>query len=107
MEYARAEAASAGSGAVVIVRFTQAGTQKFHRLAAQTAALGPIIGAPAHFAIVLDGELRSWPYLDYKAHPRGLPGSTIAIVAFSLHEARELALAVELGTQAVSIDVHN
>jgi SecD/SecF fusion protein len=53
-----------------------------------------------HFAIVLDGQLRSTPYIDYKQNPNGIdPTGTGAEISNirSIGEAKDLALVLKSG----------
>ena len=53
-----------------------------------------------HFAIVLDGQLRSTPYIDYKQNPNGIdPTGTGAEISSinSIGEAKDLALVLKSG----------
>jgi SecD/SecF fusion protein len=53
-----------------------------------------------HFAIVLDGQLRSTPYIDYKQNPNGIDptgsGAEISNIE-SIGEAKDLALVLKSG----------
>ena len=52
-----------------------------------------------HFAIVLDGELESTPYIDYKQNPDGIrvrAGAEISNIQ-SYREAKDLAIELQSG----------
>jgi preprotein translocase subunit SecD len=68
---------------VVLMQFTGAGKKAFHEITrreAQRGALGGDCnqGKPPpnvqHFAIVLDRQIQSTPYIDYCVNPDGIPG---------------------------------
>jgi SecD/SecF fusion protein len=101
--------------AFVQLGFKSEGNKKFRditrREAERGAALAGLAGATGsdpntiqrfaqHFAIVLDGKLRSTPYIDYKANPEGIdPTGTGAEISNmqSLSEAQNLALVLKSG----------
>jgi preprotein translocase subunit SecD len=79
---------------IVTIQFTTHGDSVFHRITRAEALRGQALGAPQHFAIVLDDQIRSWPQIDYHAYPDGIDpaGSGAEIVGLaSLREARDLA----------------
>src|SRR6185437_2369408 len=58
-----------------------------------------------HFAIVLDGQLESTPYIDFKQNPNGIPGPNAEIdlgPGGSIKEAKDLALVLQTGALPVS-----
>jgi SecD/SecF fusion protein len=60
-----------------------------------------------HFAIVLDGELKSTPYIDYKQNPNGIdPTGTGAEISNiqSIGEAKNLALVLQTGALPVKFE---
>jgi SecD/SecF fusion protein len=61
---------------------------------------GVVVQYAQHFAIVLDGELLSTPYIDYKQNPHGIdPAGTGAEISNipSASEAKELAILLRSG----------
>ena len=57
-----------------------------------------------HFAIVLDGELQSTPYIDYKQNPDGIDPTGTAPrsrTSSSIGEAKDLALVLQTGALPV------
>jgi SecD/SecF fusion protein len=60
-----------------------------------------------HFAIVLDGELQSTPYIDYKQNPNGIDpssgGAEISNIS-SIGEAKNLALVLQTGALPVKFN---
>jgi SecD/SecF fusion protein len=118
----RADISTQGQGNVVQLGFTGEGAKKFHditRLEAQrgagnAAAAGQSGNDPAtiqqfaqHFAIVLDNELRSTPYIDYKQNPDGIDpsinGAEISNIN-SFGEAKDLALVLQTGALPVKFE---
>jgi SecD/SecF fusion protein len=60
-----------------------------------------------HFAIVLDGEIQSTPYIDYKQNPNGIDPSTGGAEISSINsigEAKNLALVLQTG--ALPVEFH-
>jgi SecD/SecF fusion protein len=115
----RADISTQGQGNVVQLGFTGEGATKFHditreeahRGARNAAAAGQTGSDPAtvqqfaqHFAIVLDNELRSTPYIDYKQNPDGIDpsinGAEISNIN-SFTEAKDLALVLQTGALPV------
>jgi SecD/SecF fusion protein len=117
-----ADISTQGQGNVVRLGFTSKGADKFHEItraeaqrgAADAAAAGQTGSDPAtiqqfaqHFAIVLDGQLRSTPYIDYKQNPDGIdPTGTGAEISNiqSLGEAKDLALVLQTGALPVKFE---
>src|SRR6185503_5124980 len=60
-----------------------------------------------HFAIVLDGEIKSWPQIDYKQYPDGIdPINGAQITGLqSLGEAKDLALVLQTGALPVNFAI--
>jgi SecD/SecF fusion protein len=99
---------------VVLLEFTNAGGDKFHAITrelavrgAQQAALAGARGQQAdvfnqHFAIVLDGEIRSFPQIDFSENPDGIAGGRAQITGLdSIEEAKDLALVLQTGALPV------
>jgi SecD/SecF fusion protein len=117
-----ADISTQGQGNVVRLGFTGKGAKKFHditraeaqRGAADAAAAGQTGSDAAtiqqfaqHFAIVLDGQLQSTPYIDYKQNPDGIDptgtGAEISNIS-SIGEAKDLALVLQTG--ALPVEFH-
>ncbi|HXM70084.1 MAG TPA: hypothetical protein VN970_03055, partial [Thermoanaerobaculia bacterium] len=78
---------------VVLLQFTGHGAKEFGKITAAEAHRGQVLwqlaGSPAisptnnpyaqHFAIVLDGQLQSTPYIDFKQNPDGIAGPNAEI----------------------------
>ena len=72
-----------------------------------TSDLNTVTRFAQHFAIVLDGELKSTPYIDYKQNPSGIdPTSTGAEISniASFGEAKDLALVLQTGALPVNFE---
>jgi SecD/SecF fusion protein len=90
---------------VVLMQFTKHGNKAFHTVTKNEAIRGSIAGTPQHFAIVLDGAIRSWPQIDYKQNPQGIDptGSGAQITGLaSYSEAKNLALVLQTGALPVN-----
>src|SRR5215216_3166642 len=118
----RADISSQGQGNVVQLDFTGDGAEKFHDITREEAHRGARNAAAAgqtgndqqtvlqfaqHFAIVLDNELRSTPYIDYKQNPDGIDptsgGAEISNIN-SFTEAKDLALVLQTGALPVKFE---
>ena len=96
---------------IVTLQFTGKGKKKFHditRAEAQRGALSGNCGQEGpngppnaqHFAIVLDRQLQSVPYIDYCKNPQGIPGDNGAVIDVGnggIGEAKRLALILQTG----------
>ncbi len=92
---------------VVLMQFTDAGGDKFKEITRELAIRGQTITAQLasttpilqHFAIVLDGEIQSWPSIDFEQYPSGISGSNGAQITglASVDEAKDLALVLQTG----------
>src|SRR6059058_4382464 len=117
-----ADISTQGQGNVVRLGFTGKGNKKFQEItqaearrgAALAAAAGQTVSDPTtvqqfaqHFAIVLDGVLRSTPFIDYKQNPNGIdPTGTGAEISNinSIGEAKDLALVLQTGALPVKFE---
>jgi SecD/SecF fusion protein len=109
--------------AVVELGFKSSGNRKFHDITREEAARGQQAADAAnqggsndpaviqqfaqHFAIVLDGDLKSTPYINYKDNPDGIdPTGTGAEISNieSLGEAKDLALVLQTGALPVKFE---
>src|SRR5215213_10021788 len=118
-----AEIGTAGQGNVVRLGFTGEGADKFHDITREEAIRGSAAANAAgqgsandlntintyaqHFAIVLDGELKSTPYINYKENPDGIDptgtGAEVSNIA-SFGEAKDLALVLQTGALPVKFE---
>ena len=115
----RADISTQGQGNVVQLGFTGEGAKKFHEITATEARRGQeaanaagqdgsdqqtVLQFAQHFAIVLDGELKSTPYIDYKQNPNGIDPSTGGAEISNIEsfgEAKDLALVLQTGALPV------
>jgi SecD/SecF fusion protein len=92
---------------VVLMQFTDQGADRFEAITrelairgqtqtAQQASTTPLL---QHFAIVLDGEIQSWPSIDFNQYPDGISGNNGAQITglASVQEAKDLALVLQTG----------
>jgi SecD/SecF fusion protein len=91
---------------IVTLQFTGGGADKFHSITRELARRGEIrtqelaSSQPIfqHFAIVLDGEIRSFPTIDFNDNPDGIAGNSAQITGLSSQqEADDLALVLQTG----------
>jgi len=99
---------------VVLLDFTNSGGDKFHNITRElsregrqvAAQVGASCGGPQDerqgalqaFAIVLDGEIRSFPTIDYCDLPDGIAGGSAVISGLSgVGESKDLALVLQTG----------
>ena len=98
---------------IVTFKFTDTGREHFQEVTRRLAERGQtrqIPGQPVEssfqtFAIVLDREVVSRPFIDYRENPNGIDGRTGAQISggFSLQEAQDLADVLKTG--ALPIDL--
>ncbi|CAN5203931.1 hypothetical protein BH18ACT12_BH18ACT12_07070 [soil metagenome] len=113
----RADIDPQSNAPVVLMQFTNKGKKIFHditRLEAQRGALACAGASDAdavqrcaqHFAIVLDREIQSVPYIDFVRNPDGIPGDNGAQIDMGggggLGEAKRLALVLQTGALPVT-----
>jgi SecD/SecF fusion protein len=111
----RADFGQTGSP-VVLLQFTNHGSDQFQKITREeadrgklrftsTGSQGDYLNYVQHFAIVLDGQLESTPYIDFKRNPDGIPGPNAEIdlgTGGSIKEAKDLALILQTGALPVS-----
>jgi preprotein translocase subunit SecD len=91
---------------VVLIQFTPAGNRAVQRVTRNEATRGSLLKTPQYMAVVLDGQIRSWPQVDYKQNPKGIDptGSGMEITGLkSLQEAKNLASALQTGSVPVRL----
>ena len=101
---------------VVVFQLTDRGKRIFRAITRREAERGRIVGgncrvtpppAAQHFAIVLDREIQSAPYIDYCKNPDGIPadnGVEIDLGAGgTLDEAKRLAFVLQTGALPVRL----
>jgi SecD/SecF fusion protein len=109
----RQESDPATGEPIVTFRFTDQGRKNFQEVTRRLAERGQtrqVPGQPVEtsfqtFAIVLDRELVSRPFIDYRENPDGIDGRTGAQISggFKLQEAQDLADVLKTG--ALPIDL--
>jgi SecD/SecF fusion protein len=100
---------------VVLLQFTNHGGNEFGRITKEEAQRGQtkydLAGKPGgptnyaqHFAIVLDQQLESTPYIDFQQFPDGIQGNNaeIDLNGGSIQEAKDLALVLQTGALPVT-----
>jgi SecD/SecF fusion protein len=105
-----------GTGSpIVTMDFTKKGRQKFQDVTRQIAQRGveqQLPGQPAqnafqHFAIALDNELVSRPYIDFNQNPDGIDGRTGAQISggFTIQTAQDLANFLKIGALPIKLEL--
>jgi SecD/SecF fusion protein len=100
---------------VVLLQFTNHGGNEFGKITKEEADRGATkfdlagkqgnyLNFTQHFAIVLDGQLESTPYIDFKQFPDGIQGNNaeIDLNGGSFQEAKDLALVLQTGALPVT-----
>jgi SecD/SecF fusion protein len=101
---------------VVTLEFTGKGAKQFEKITKAEAQRGQLrynlsggqgdpLNYSQHFAIVLDRELRSAPYIDFKRNPDGIAGTQAEIEmgqGGTLSDAKQLALVLQTGALPVN-----
>jgi SecD/SecF fusion protein len=95
-----------GNEPIVTFNFTDKGRDAFQAITRRVAqrgadnALGqPAIQTSQHFAIALDNELVSAPYINWQENPDGIDGATGAQISgsFTIKSAQDLAKILKIG----------
>jgi SecD/SecF fusion protein len=102
---------------VVLMQFTGKGKKIFHTITQREAQRGALACAgrtdsasvqscAQHFAIVLDGQIQSAPYIDFVRNPDGIPGDSGAQIDMGqgggIGDAKRLALVLQTGALPVT-----
>src|SRR2546421_4474631 len=100
---------------IVTMQFTKKGAKIFHAITrkeaergrTRTSLLGHGQDLFQHFAIVLDREIKSAPYIDFHQNPDGIEGSNGAQITGigSVGDAKNLALVLQTGALPVKFSV--
>src|SRR5215208_5144618 len=106
---------SGGGQPIVTFDFTDKGRKSFQditRRIAQRGSDNTLPGVPAdqasqHFAIVLDDELVSSPFINYQENPDGIDGSTGAQISggFTITSAQDLAKILQIGALPIKLEL--
>jgi SecD/SecF fusion protein len=100
---------------IVTMQFTGKGKKLFHDITRRLAQRGSLNGNCSsgssvppnvqHFAIVLDRQIQSVPYINYCENPDGIPGDTGAQISMgsggTIGDAKKLALVLQTGALPV------
>jgi SecD/SecF fusion protein len=103
---------------VVLMQFTGKGKKIFHKITQREAERGSIVcqgqrdkaavqQCAQHFAIVLDRQIQSVPYIDFVQNPDGIPGDNGAQIDMGgagLGDAKRLALVLQTGALPVKFE---
>jgi SecD/SecF fusion protein len=102
-------------GPIVTMQFTSKGRDKFQKVTRRIAQRGlaaQVPGQPAsaafqHFAIVLDNQVKSRPYIDFNQNPDGIDGRTGAQISggFTIPSAQDLANVLKTGALPIKLDL--
>jgi SecD/SecF fusion protein len=91
-------------GPIVLMQFTDDGGDKFEEITRAEWVRGSLRKVPQHFAIVLDGEIKSWPQINFEdpTLSRGIGGGSAQITGIDdLDEAKNIALVLQTGALPV------
>ncbi len=110
------DSGGAGNGQpIVTFNFTDKGRKAFAGITAEIAQRGRDNSLPSdnppdvsqHFAIVLDDELVSAPYIDFAENPDGIDGSNGAQISgsFTIDSAQDLAKILEIGALPIRLEL--
>jgi SecD/SecF fusion protein len=104
-----------GGQPIVTFDFTDKGRKAFQKITreiAQRGADNTLPGVPAeqasqHFAIVLDDELVSSPFINFQENPDGIDGSTGAQISggFTIQSAQDLAKILQIGALPIKLEL--
>ncbi len=114
----RADIDPQSNGPVVLMQFTNKGKKTFHTITRREAERGALVcqgqrdaaavrQCAQHFAIVLDRQIQSVPYIDFVRNPDGIPGDNGAQIDMGgsgLGDAKKLALVLQTGALPVKFE---
>jgi SecD/SecF fusion protein len=90
--------------------FTSSGAVKFQKVTAAIAQRGQLVSIAGqsleqHFAVALDNQLVTVPYIDYKLYPDGIGGNGGADISgnFTIATAQNLAQQLRLGALPIKL----
>ncbi|HLB18545.1 MAG TPA: protein translocase subunit SecD, partial [Gaiellaceae bacterium] len=107
------------SSPVVLMQFTGQGKKIFHTITRREAQRGSVLcqgktdstsvqNCAQHFAIVLDGQIQSAPYINFVQNPDGIPGDNGAQIDMGqgggIGDAKRLALVLQTGALPVTFN---
>jgi SecD/SecF fusion protein len=104
-----------GGQPIVTFDFTDKGRDAFQKITSEIAIRGNDNALPGanpetssqHFAIVLDDELVSAPFINFRENPDGIDGSTGAQISggFTIQTAQDLAKILQIGALPVKLEL--
>ena len=105
-----------GNEPIVTFEFSDKGRRAFQRITSEVARRGadnanPLNQDPVQssqkFAIALDNELVSIPYINFRENPDGIDGSTGAQISggFNITSAQDLAKVLKIGALPLKLDL--
>ena len=90
--------------------FSSKGKSEFQKVTAQIARRGALVSGLGqtlnqHFAVALDNQLITVPYIDYKQYPDGINGDNGADISgsFTIASAQDLANELRLGALPLNL----
>ena len=103
------QGAGGSGGPIVTFEFTDEGARKWEETTREIAERGqgnPLAGNQ-HFAIVLDDELISVPFIDWRQNPTGIDASNGSQIegGFTIETAQELANLLKTGALPVRLEL--
>ena len=112
----RTSTSSGGGEPIVTFDFTDKGRKAFQDITRRIAQRGvgqhaaracPADQASQHFAIVLDDELVSAPFINFQENPDGIDGSTGAQISggFTITSAQDLAKILQIGALPIKLEL--
>jgi SecD/SecF fusion protein len=106
---------TSGNQPIVTFEFTDKGRKAFASITREIAQRGQDNALPGddpqsssqHFAIVLDNELISAPFINWRENPDGIDGTTGAQISggFTITTAQDLAKILEIGALPVRLEL--
>src|SRR5215210_4274863 len=106
----------AGNEPIVTFDFSDKGQKAFQRITSEVAQRGadnanPLnpdpVASSHHFAIALDNQLVSTPFINYQENPDGIDGSTGAQISggFTITSAQDLAKVLKIGALPLRLEL--
>ncbi len=91
---------------IVRIAFTGKGSGRFQDITRRLWERGNLRGVSQHFAIVLDGEMKSWPQIDHtdRTLSNGISGGAQIENIGTGGDAKDLALVLQTGALPVSFE---
>ncbi len=104
-----------GNQPIVTFEFTDKGRRAFQEITSRIAQRGADNAllntdpeaASQHFAIVLDNDLVSAPFINFRENPDGIDGSTGAQISggFTIQSAQDLAKILQIGALPIKLEL--